>query len=359
MPTTRTTTDRARHTPIGDPHLAVEKESLMQAIIQDRYGSADIFQSVVVNRPSISDAEVLIEVHAAGVDRGTEHLMTGLPYLLRVAGYGITKPKNRVPGLDVAGVVIEVGADVTRFAPGDEVFGIANGSFAAYAAAAADKLALKPANLSMEQAAVAAVSGITALQALSDVGKCQSGQRVLILGASGGVGTYAVQLAKVFGAQVTGVASTAKLDVVRSLGADHVIDYTHTDFADGEGLYDLILDIGGRSSIARLRRALSRHGTLVIVGGEDGNRLTGGVGRQLRAMGLSLLVGQRLTTFISTESHTFIERLADHLASGQVVPVIGQRYDLQDLPTAIRQLGAGHATGKTAITVHSGAHTRA
>ncbi len=329
----------------------------MQAIVQDRFGSADVLRSEMIARPTISDAEVLIEVHAAGVDRGTEHLMTGLPYLIRVAGYGITRPKNRVPGLDVAGVVVEVGAEVTRFAPGDEVFGISNGSFATYAAAAEDKLALKPPNLTMEQAAVAAVSGITALQALSDVGKVQPGQRVLILGASGGVGTYAVQLAKALGAHVTGVASSAKLGLVRSLGADQVIDYTRTDFADGEDHYDLILDIGGRSSIARLRRAMNRHGTLVIVGGEDGNRLTGGVGRQVRAMALSPFVAQRLTTFISTEGNVWIERLADYLASGQVVPVVGQRFELHDLPHAMRQLAAGQAKGKTAIIVHPDAHT--
>lgn len=193
---------------------------------------------------------------------------------------------------------------------------------------------------------------------MTDIGKCQPGQRVLIIGASGGVGTYAVQLAKVLGAQVTGVASTAKLDLVRSLGADHVIDYTRTDFADGEDHYDLIIDIGGRSSIARLRRAMGRHGTLVIVGGEDGNRLTGGVGRQVRAMALSPFVGQRLTTFISGEGHAYIERLADHLASGQVVPVVGQRFELHDLPNAMRQLAAGHATGKTAIVVHPDARAR-
>lgn len=358
MLTTRTKTDHVRRAPIDSPRSIAEKRSPMQAIVQDRYGSADVLQLEMIERPTISDAEVLIEVHAAGVDRGTEHLMTGLPYLIRVAGYGVTKPKNRVPGLDVAGVVVEVGSAVTRFAPGDEVFGISNGSFAPYATAAEDKLALKPTNLSMEQAAVAAVSGITALQALTDVGRCRPGQRVLILGASGGVGTYAVQLAKVLGTEVTGVASTAKLDLVRSLGADHVIDYTRTDFADGDDRYDLVIDIGGRSSVARLRRAMSRHGTLVIVGGEHGNRFTGGVGRQLRAMALSPFVGQRLTTFISTEAHTFIERLADHLASGQVVPVIGQRFGLQDLPNAMRQLEAGHATGKTAIMVHPDARTR-
>lgn len=325
--------------------------SLMQAIVQDRFGSADVLRLETIERPTIADDEVLIEVHAAGVDRGTEHLMTGLPYLIRVAGYGFTKPKNPVPGLDVAGIVVEIGAEVTRFAVGDEVFGIANGSFAEYAAAAQDKLAIKPANLSFEQAAVASVSGITALQALTDVGKLQAGQRVLVLGASGGVGTYAVQLAKTLGAVVTGVASTAKLDLVRSLGADQVVDYATTDFAARDDRFDLILDIGGRNSVSRLRRVLTEDGTLVIVGGEDGNRFTGGVGRQVRAIALSPFVGQRLTTFIGTEHYSFMERLAEHLVSGQVVPVIGQQFDLAEVPEAMRRLAAGRASGKTAIVV--------
>ncbi len=327
----------------------------MSAIVQDRYGSADVLRLDKVERPVIAADEVLIEVHAAGIDRGTEHLMTGLPYLIRLAGYGFRKPKNRVPGLDVAGVVVEVGSEVTRFTKGDEVFGIANGSFATFAAASQDKLAVKPANLDFDQAAVSAVSGITALQALTDVGKLQAGQRVLVLGASGGVGTYAVQLAKAFGAEVTGVASTPKLDLVRSLGADHVIDYTETDFADVDHKYDLVLDIGGRSRVSRLRRALTPAGTLVIVGGEDGNRFTGGVGRQLRAMALSPFVAQRLTTFMSTEHYSFIERLAEHLATGQVAPVIGQRFDLVDVPGAMRELAAGRAHGKTAVIVQPGA----
>ncbi len=330
-----------------------EGSSARQAIVQDRFGSADVLKHETMEALTIADDEVLIEVHAAGVDRGTEHLMTGLPYLIRIAGYGVTKPKNRVLGLDVAGVVVEVGAAITRFSPGDEVFGISNGSFAPYSVAAEDKLALKPANLSFEQAAVAAVSGITALQALTDIGRMKPGQRVLVLGASGGVGTYAIQLAKALGAHVTGVASTSKLELVSSLGADQVIDYTQTDFANGDHSYDLILDIGGRSSVTRLRRALTRDGTLVIVGGEDGNRFTGGVGRQVRAMALSPFVGQRLTTFISTEHHSFIERLAEFLASGQVTPVIGQRFELQDVPDAMRQLAAGNASGKTAIIVRS------
>lgn len=348
---TRNETDHNDSKPIETLTPVVDDASQMRAIVQDRFGSADVLQLGTAARPAIKADEVLIEVHAAGVDRGTEHLMTGQPYLIRLAGYGFTKPKNRIPGLDVAGRVVKVGADVTRFAGGDEVFGIANGSFAQYAAAAEDKLALKPTNLSSEQAAVAAVSGITALQALTDVGNVQPGQRVLVLGASGGVGTYAVQLAKALGAEVTGVAGTAKQSLVRSIGADHVIDYTQTDFADSESRYDLILDIGGRSSITRLRRALTSTGTLVIVGGEDGNRFTGGVGRQIRAMALSPFVGQRLTTFISTEHFTFIERLAQYLASGEVVPMIGQRFPLIELPEAMRQMAAGRISAKTAIII--------
>lgn len=351
MQTTPDQTDINDRAPTNSTAPLLTHVTPMQAIVQDRFGPADVLHLETIDPPAISADEVLIEVHAAGVDRGTEHLMTGLPYLIRLAGYGITKPKNRVPGLDVSGVVVDVGAAVTRFIKGDEVFGISNGSFALYAAASENKLALKPANLSFEQAAVSAVSGITALQALTDVGNLQPGQRVLVLGASGGVGTFAVQLAKALGAQVTGVASAAKLDLVRSLGADQVLDYTRSDFADGDEHHDLILDIGGRSSVSRLRRALTRDGTLVIVGGEDGNRFTGGVGRQVRAMALSPFVGQRLTTFIGTEHFTFIERLAEFITSGQVVPVIGQRFELEDLPQAMRQLGAGLASAKTAIIV--------
>jgi NADPH:quinone reductase-like Zn-dependent oxidoreductase len=323
----------------------------MQAIVQHRYGSADTLELDTVERPTIAADEVLVEVHAAGVDRGVVHLMTGLPYLVRLAGYGITAPKNAILGLDVAGTVSAVGANVTRFSPGDAVFGIANGAFAEYAFASADKLALKPGNISFEQAAVSAVSGITALQALTDIGQLSAEQRVLIIGASGGVGTFAVQLAKAIGAHVTAVAGTRNLDLVSSIGADRVIDYNNEDFADSEGRYDLILDIGGRSSISRLRSVLSADGTLVIVGGEGGNRLTGGVGRQLRAMALSPFVGQRLTTFISTESSEFIERLAEHLESGAVVPTIGERFELEDTPEAIRRLDEGATSGKSVIIV--------
>ena len=332
---------------------SLQKPSLMQAVVQDRYGTAEVLRLDTVACPEIAEDEVLIEVHAAGVDRGTEHLMTGNPYLIRLAGFGLTKPKNRIPGLDVAGVVVEIGSAVTRFAKGDEVFGSAKGSFAQYAKASEDSFATKPGNLSFEQAAVVPVSGITALQALVDVGGVESGQRVLVIGASGGVGTYAVQLAKALGGEVTGVASTSKLEMLRSLGADHVIDYTTTDFADGRHAYDLILDIGGRSSITKLRRALTKNGTLVIVGGENGNRFTGGISRQLRAVALSPFVSQRLTMFVASVNEALLEQLIPFISDGQVTPAIEQRFDLAEVPEAMRQLAAGRATGKTVIAVKS------
>ena len=254
----------------------------MRAIVQYEYGTADVLQLAEIDRPTIKAGEVLVQVRAAGVDRGTWHLMAGKPYVMRLA-FGVRGPRRAVPGLDVAGVVVAVGSDVTRFKPGDEVFGIGKGSFAEFAAAREDKLAHKPSSLTFEQAAAMSVSGQTALRGLRDVGGLQAGQKVLITGASGGVGTYAVQIAKALGAEVTGVCSTGKMDLVRSIGADHVIDYTHDDFADGEQHYDLILDIAGNSTLSRLRRALTPHGTVVIAGGEGGDRWFGGIDRQLRA----------------------------------------------------------------------------
>src|SRR5437588_2099428 len=224
------------------------EEDVMRAIVQDAYGSADVLRLAETDKPAIAASEVLVEVRAAGVDRGTGHLLAGQPYLMRIIGFGFSRPKQRVPGLDVAGTVVEVGSGVSRFRRGDEVFGIARGSFAEYAAAREDKLVHKPAGISFEQAAVVAVSGLAAIQGLQ-AGRVQAGQKVLIIGASGGVGTYAVQLAKAFGAEVTGVCSTGKVDLVRSIGADHVIDYTQEDFAEGENRYDLILDIGGNSPL--------------------------------------------------------------------------------------------------------------
>lgn len=331
----------------------------MRAITQRAYGSADTLQFDTIERPAIGPKEVLVEVHAAGVDRGTWHLMTGTPYLIRILGFGLTRPKQPVPGADVAGRVVAVGDEVTRFSPGDEVFGIASGSFAEYAAASEEKLALKPANMTFEQAATAAVSGITALQALTEIGRVQPGQHVLVIGASGGVGSFAVQLARALGAHVTGVASTAKLDMVRSLGAEHVVDYTREDYLDGGRRYDLILDIGGRNPLRHLRRALTLTGTLVIVGGEGGDRLTGGIGRQLRAPLLSLFVKQRLTFFINREHYTYMERLAAFIEAGEVLPAVGERFALPDAAEALRRMEAGTASGKSVIVIRSEGADRA
>ena len=323
----------------------------MRAVTQDRYGDSGVLRVESIDRPTIGARDVLIEVHAAGIDRGTEHLMTGTPYLVRLAGFGLTKPKNAVLGLDVAGRVVATGADVTRFRVNDEVFGIARGSFAEFAAASEDKLVLKPAGLTFEQAAASAVSGLTALQALTDVGRLEPGQRVLVIGASGGVGTFAVQLAKALGARVDGVAGTRNLALVRTLGADHVFDHRHTGLEEIDGPYDLVLDIGGRNPIRKLRRLLTTTGTLVIVGGENGNRITGGIGRQLRAMALSPFIGQRLVAFISTEHHSIIGRLAEHLASGEVVPAIGGRFTLDGTAEAMEQMKTGRASAKSVIVV--------
>ena len=275
----------------------------MKAIVRDTYGSPDVLELRDIDKPEIGDEEVHLRVHAAGLDRGVWHVMAGLPYPIRLAGYGLRAPKNPVIGSDVAGIVETVGKNVSRFQPGDEVFGIGKGSFAEYVCAREDKLAPKPANLTFEQAAVLAVSGLPALQALRDHGRVGPGQKVLVIGASGGVGTYAVQLAKAFGAHVTGVCSTTKVDMVRSIGADQVIDYTREDFAEGDQRYDLILDIGGNSTLSRLRRALTPRGTLVITGGETDGRWLGGTDRQIRALMLSPFVSQKLATFVSSENH--------------------------------------------------------
>src|SRR6266498_3855326 len=297
----------------------------MKAIVQDRYGSTDVLEFRDIDRPEIADDEVLVRVHAAGVDRGVWHLMTGLAYPIRLAGYGLRAPKTPVPGMDLAGVVAAVGTDVTRFSPGDEVLGIGKGAYAEYARAPEHKLVHKPADLTFEQAAVVSISGLPALQGLRDKARVEPGQQVLIIGASGGVGTYAVQLAKAFGAEVTGVSSTTKVDLVRSIGADHVIDYTRDDFADGTRRYDVILDIGGNSPLSRLRRALTPAGTLVIVGGEDGGRWTG-MDRQLRALARSPFVRQRLTMLTSRQRHADLERLAQLIAAEELTPVIDKIY---------------------------------
>ena len=322
----------------------------MRAVVQDGYGTADVWRVAEIDRPEIGADEVLVEVHAAGLDRGTWHMMTGRPYLGRLA-FGLRTPKNPVPGLDLAGTVASAGSAVTRFTVGDAVYGIGRGSFAEYAAAREDKLARKPANLTFEQAAVVPVSGLTAIHGLTDVGRVEAGQQVLIVGASGGVGTYAVQIAKALGAEVTGVCSAAKVELVQALGADHVIDYSRDDFAAGGRRYDLILDIGGNATLSRLRRALTPKGTLVIVGGEGGGRWTGGIDRQLRALASSPFVGQRLTSFISKERSVDLERLTELIEAGSVTPSIDRVYPLAEAAVAMRRLEAGQARGKLALRI--------
>jgi NADPH:quinone reductase-like Zn-dependent oxidoreductase len=323
----------------------------MKAIVQDIYGSAEVLHLEEIERPSIKRDEVLVEVRAAGLDRGTWHLMVGKPYLIRIMGFGFRAPKQPISGLDLSGTVVAVGSDVSRFSVGDEVFGTGKGSFAEYATAREDDLVKKPSSLEFEQAAVVPVSGTTAIQGLRDVGRIEDGQSVLIIGASGGVGSFAVQIAKSYGAQVTGVCSTSKIDLVCSLGADHVVDYTHEDFADGAHKYDLILDIGGNSSLSRLRRALARTGTLVIVGGEDGGNWTGGIGRQLRAFVMSIFLRQRLTSFISKANGVDLESLIPLLDSGDVTPIVDKTYSLAQAPAAMNEMVEGRVRGKIAVTI--------
>jgi NADPH:quinone reductase-like Zn-dependent oxidoreductase len=321
----------------------------MQAIVRERYGSPEVLRLEDVELPSIGDEEVLVRVRAAGLDRGVWHIMAGLPYLIRLAGYGRRRPKTAGLGSELAGVVEAVGANVTQLRPGEAVFGTCSASFAEYAAARPDKLARMPANLSFEQAAAVPVSAVTALQALRYRGHVRSGQRVLIIGASGGVGTFAVQIAKTLGANVTGVCSTQKLELVRSIGADHVIDYTRADITDDDQRYDLVLDIGGNRPLSQLRRALTRDGTLVIVGGEGGGRWTGGIHRQLGAMVVSLFVRQRLGTFIAKPNTTDLDALRALIEAGSLTPAIDRVITLEQVPDAIRDLASGHVRGKVVI----------
>ncbi|NWL31840.1 NAD(P)-dependent alcohol dehydrogenase [Paenarthrobacter nitroguajacolicus] len=328
----------------------------VRAIVQEAYGSADVLHEAQVPRPAIKENEVLVKVRAAGLDRGTWHVTTGLPFALRLA-YGFRTPRNPVPGLDLAGTVEAVGAKVTRFAVGDQVFGSGKGTFAEYAAARENQLAHKPAGISFEQAAAVPVSACTALIALRaggiDPGKGPVAKeiKVLITGASGGVGSYAVQIAKAAGAEVTGVASAAKADLVRELGADHVIDYASRDFAVGSERYDVIIDIAGNPSVSRLRRALTSSGTAVITGGEEGGSWTGSLDRQFRAVALSPFIRQRLTMIVGTQTAADLEYLAGILEAGTITPAIDRSYPLAQVPDAMRYFDAGKARGKIVITI--------
>jgi NADPH:quinone reductase-like Zn-dependent oxidoreductase len=321
----------------------------MKAIVRDRYGSPDVLRLSEVEMPDVGDEQVLVRVRAAGLDRGAWHVMAGLPYLLRAAGFGLRRPKVAGLGSELAGVVEAVGAKVTGLEPGDAVFGTCSASFAEYASTEPDKLARMPANLTFEQAAAVPVSAVTALQALRDHGRVKGGQHVLVIGASGGVGTFAVQIAKAFGANVTGVSNTDKLDLVRSLGADHVIDYTQTDVTEAGTRYDVVLDIGGNRPLSRLRRILTSDGTLVIVGGEGGGRWTGGIHRQLGAVVLSLFVRQRLRTFIAKPNSRDLDALRALVEAGSVTPAVDRVIALDQVPNAIRDLAGGRVRGKIVI----------
>ncbi len=322
----------------------------MRAVVRDRYGApAQVLRVLQMSVPTIGADEVLVRVRAAGVDRGVWHIVTGLPYPLRLAGFGLRAPKNPVVGGDLAGVVTAVGSSATRFHVGDEVYGTAAGTFAEYARASQEKLSLKPAGLTFEQAAAVPVSAVTALQAVRDHGRVRPGQQVLVVGASGGVGSYAVQIAKVYGATVTGVASPTKLDLVRSLGASTVLDYTADELPDRR--YDVILDVGGTTPVSRLRKALTRTGTLVIVGGETRGRVLGGVQRQLGAALLSPFLRQRLCTFLCKENAGDLSVLADLIDSGRVTPVVHRVLPLESAAQAVELLLAGSVRGKLVLSV--------
>jgi len=322
----------------------------MKAIVYDKYGSPDVLELKEIDKPAVGDDQVLIRVRAASVNPLDWHFMRGRPFFLRIKA-GLRKPKVIRLGVDAAGTVESTGGNVRRFKPGDEVFGGCTGAFAEYACASEKALAPKPANLTFEQAAAVPIAALSALQGLRDKGRIQAGQKVLINGAAGGVGTFAVQIAKAFGAEVTGVCSTRNVDMVRSIGADRVIDYTQEDFTRNGQRYDLILDSVGNHSLSAFRRALTAKGTLVMVGGPDKGRWIGPMAGMLKVVVLSRFVSQKLLPFLAKRSHEDLVFLKDLLETGKVTPVIDRRHPLSDVPEAIRYLEEGHARGKVVITV--------
>jgi NADPH:quinone reductase-like Zn-dependent oxidoreductase len=321
----------------------------MKAIVQDAYGSAEALQLEDIDRPAPGDGEVLVRVGAASLFIGDWHVMTGLPYVFRLVN-GFGKPKVRVRGQDLAGTVETVGAGVTEFATGDEIFGTCNGSFAEYATARQDKIAPKPSNLTFEQAAAVPITGTTALQAVRR-GGVRAEQKALVIGAAGGVGSFIVQIAKASGARVTGVCSTAQVDLVRSIGADEVIDYTRQDFTETGERYDVILETAGRHPVPQLRRALAPKGTLVIVGSEGGGKWFGGISRQMRAQLISPFVGQKMGTFVAKQNGEDLLTLKELIEAGKVTPVIGATFPLESVSDAVQHMEQGHARGKIVITI--------
>ena len=323
----------------------------MRAIVQNVYGDSDVLGLRDIPKPVPGSGEVLIGVRAAGVDQGVWHLMTGRPYLVRLLGYGLRRPKVPVRGREVAGVVESVGAGVTRFQPGDEVFGTCEGSFAEYVCAKESLLAAKPVNLTFEETEAAPISAVTALQAVRDAGQVTAGQKVLVIGAGGGVGSFAVQIAKDSGGEVTGVCSTGKVDLVRTLGADHVIDYTREDIGRAGVLYDVIIDTAGNRPLSVLRRALGPQGTLVIVGGEGGGKVTGGFERSMVAPLASLFSGQKFKGLVAKENHQDLEALSTLFEAGRVKPAVEKVYPLAEAPATVAYLHAGRVRGKVVVRV--------
>jgi NADPH:quinone reductase-like Zn-dependent oxidoreductase len=321
----------------------------MKAIVQRRFGSPDVLRLEEVDRPVPREDEVLVRVCAAAVNIGDWHLLRGIPYVMRL-GLGLRRPRREIPGRDIAGQVEAVGSRVEHFRPGDEVFGWCSGAFAEYACTSGNNLLSRPANLTLEQSAAVGDSAFTALAAVRDQGRVQEGQRVLINGASGGVGTFAVQIAKSFGANVTAVCSTSNLDMVRSIGADQVVDYTTEDFAQAEQRYDVMLDLIGNRSLSSCRRVLAPRGTYVIVGVRDLGRWLG-LNRQLKALLLSPIVRQRMRVFVVRHSREDLGVLKELVEAGSVAPVIDRRYRLSEAPQALRHQGEGRTRGKILLLV--------
>ena len=323
----------------------------MKAIIYDTYGSPDVLQLQEIDKPVVKDDEVLVQVRAASLNPYDWHFMTGLPYLGRLQ-FGMFKPKANGLGADLAGQVEAVGKNVTRFRPGEEVFGeVETGAFAEYVCVSEDAAVLKPANLTFAQAAAVPMGALTALQGLRDKGQMKAGQKVLINGASGGVGTFAVQIAKLLGAEVTGVCSTRNVDMVRSIGADQVIDYTQEDFTQGRQRYDLMLDNVGNRSLSECRRVLNPKGVYLASFGQPEHLWLGPMAQLLKMAVLSPFVSQRLLTFVATPNNEDLHFLKELLEAGKVTPVIDRSYPLSEVPEAIRYLEEGHARGKVVITV--------
>lgn len=322
----------------------------MKAIVRTKYGSPDVLELRETDKPIPKDNQVLVKVCAASVNPLDWHLLRGEPFLIRLMGFGILTPKQQLLGTDIAGRIESVGKDVTKFKVGDDVFGAGTSGFAEYACMREDKLVLKPANLTFEQCAAVPVAGITALQGLRDHGKIQSGQNVLINGASGGVGTFAVQIAKALGAQVTGVCSTKNLELVKSVGADHVIDYTKEDFWMSGKQYDLILDNAAFQSIRESLRALTPNGIYVMVGGDSSSSASVLLSLIVNPV-IALIAKRKLVSFMARIKQSDLEILKDLLESGKVVPVIGQKYSLSEVPDAIRHIERGHTRGKVVVSV--------